>query len=238
MIYEFQKHIGETMNECLARFRQENAIPDNVKVCYTGRLDPLASGVIIMLTDNDVYKKDQYTGANKVYSFDCIVGVVTDSFDILGKIEESNLEYDNEMLSMVGKPYIQKYPVFSSIGVSVKTDDGRYIKVPIWKAYTEKMKIVEIPKKEVTIYHLKQTSEKFISSDELLSIIRRQFYTLTHDFKQKEILEQWEKYLVGNSDMFKIKSFTAEVSSGTYIRDICDRMNSTAFNICRQYYSF
>jgi len=84
MICLYDKHVGETMNEVIKRFSQENNIKE--KIAYAGRLDPLAYGKIIILTGNDIYKKDDYCNKSKIYETWMIDGVVTDTYDIMGLI--------------------------------------------------------------------------------------------------------------------------------------------------------
>ena len=60
------------------------------KVTYAGRLDPLAYGLVIILTDEDVHKRDEFTGKNKIYQFNVIHGIQTDTFDIMGMIYDKD----------------------------------------------------------------------------------------------------------------------------------------------------
>jgi tRNA pseudouridine55 synthase len=86
MIIQFNKKIGETMDEMISRFRLEYSIDNKIKVAYAGRLDPLAFGIIILLTDKDIYNKEKYCGKDKTYTCMIVHGVQTDTYDIMGKI--------------------------------------------------------------------------------------------------------------------------------------------------------
>ena len=54
----YNKKYIETLSEMLERFRIQYPQYKESKLTYAGRLDPLAEGVMIILTDEDVHKKD------------------------------------------------------------------------------------------------------------------------------------------------------------------------------------
>jgi tRNA U55 pseudouridine synthase TruB len=55
-----------------------------LNVAYAGRLDPMAHGVLILLVGNENKMRDKYEKLDKEYKFQCILGVGTDTYDILG----------------------------------------------------------------------------------------------------------------------------------------------------------
>ena len=67
MIIEFNKNIGETMNDVINRFKKEYFLKKEDKVSFAGRLDPLAFGKIILLTDSDKFKQDEFCNFNKIF---------------------------------------------------------------------------------------------------------------------------------------------------------------------------
>ncbi len=78
------KQVGETPLECMDRFRDANPEYVNVKMTYAGRLDPMADGVLIVLVGDAVHRKDEFSALDKEYVCTAILGVGTDSYDILG----------------------------------------------------------------------------------------------------------------------------------------------------------
>src|SRR3989344_5610173 len=54
------KKEGETPLEALEDFRRKNKKYKNVKMTYAGRLDPMASGLLLVLAGEEVKKKEKY----------------------------------------------------------------------------------------------------------------------------------------------------------------------------------
>jgi len=224
MIYTYDKHIGETMSEVIKRFSQENNIKE--KVAYAGRLDPLAYGKIIILTGNDIYKKDDYCNKSKIYETWMIEGIMTDTYDIMGLISTP----PTGPLAPIGASYKQYYPPYSSI--PIRHGDMRK---PLWYYTKNNITIPEelLPYKQVTLYNSTKLDEKYISSNELLDIILdRISKVITGDFRQDDIIKQWKQVLSTNST-YKISKWRFEISSGGYIRYIANRNGNTCYDINR-----
>lgn len=224
MIYTYDKHIGETMSEVIKRFSQENNIKE--KVAYAGRLDPLAYGKIIILTGNDIYKKDDYCNKSKIYETWMIEGIMTDTYDIMGLISTP----PTGPLAPIGASYKQYYPPYSSI--PIRHGDMRK---PLWYYTKNNIAIPEelLPYKQVTLYNSTKLDEKYISSNELLDIILdRISKVITGDFRQDDIIKQWKQVLSTNST-YKISKWRFEISSGGYIRYIANRNGNTCYDINR-----
>lgn len=224
MIYTYDKHIGETMSEVIKRFSQENNIKE--KVAYAGRLDPLAYGKIIILTGNDIYKKDDYCNKSKIYETWMIEGIMTDTYDIMGLISTP----PTGPLAPIGASYKQYYPPYSSI--PIRHGDMRK---PLWYYTKNNIVIPEelLPYKQVTLYNSTKLDEKYISSNELLDIILdRISKVITGDFRQDDIIKQWKQVLSTNST-YKISKWRFEISSGGYIRYIANRNGNTCYDINR-----
>jgi len=120
MIYNLYKERGETPLERIQRFAKSKLGLRGEKMTYIGRLDPLAEGVLLMASGDDVKRKEEFIGLDKEYDFVCLFGFETDSFDVLGKITRmEKLENLSENdVRKVAQIYVgereQKYPLFSS----------------------------------------------------------------------------------------------------------------------------
>src|SRR3989344_2297636 len=84
MIFELYKKEGQTPLEAMEEFRKENLEYKDQKMTYAGRLDPMAEGVLLILTGDDCKEKQKYLGLNKEYEFEILWGFQTDTYDILG----------------------------------------------------------------------------------------------------------------------------------------------------------
>ena len=75
--------------------------------------------------------------------------------------------------------------------------------------------------KDVKIDKIKFDSFYKISNKKLLKYINKKIEKVKGDFRQKEILLNWE-YLLENDEKYFVAKIVIECSSGTYIRAIAD----------------
>ena len=121
-ILNIYKKIGETPLETLNCFRKHNTEYENVSLTYAGRLDPMAEGVLLVLAGEENKKREQYLSLDKEYRADILFGFETDTYDLLGKVNRTNDEFDTKnfklriekiLQNLVGK-ISQPYPPYSS----------------------------------------------------------------------------------------------------------------------------
>jgi tRNA pseudouridine55 synthase len=121
----------------------------NVKAGHTGTLDPLATGLLVVLTGKYTKNASSFLKLDKAYEVKAVLGVETDTFDSEGKVlRRSNNEVIREELERVLREFHgdiwQTPPPFSA-----KKMAGQ-------KAYqlARKGVSVDIPPKKVSIYSL------------------------------------------------------------------------------------
>jgi len=218
---------GLTPLELIKQYKKENNFQG--KMCYAGRLDPMAHGKMILLKDVECKQMNDYCNFNKTYEFLVLFGIKTDTYDLLGKVIETNIEpIDLDKLELdkfIGQ-IKQPFPPYSSFSLKHKEE-----RKPIWE-WTKLGKLDEIiiPIKEVEIFSLEEISysEKIEEKKDLEEYI---FYNINllsdinkKKFRVNEILEIW-KHIFETLEMKPIiKKYRAKVSSGTYIRSLVNRM--------------
>ena len=77
MILTGYKPIGISCGDFIKKFNFD-------KMAYVGRLDPMAHGLITILTDEDVKQMVVFMKRSKTYIFKFIIGINTDTDDVLG----------------------------------------------------------------------------------------------------------------------------------------------------------
>lgn len=77
------KPIGMTSHDVVAKARR---ILGNKGIGHAGTLDPLASGLLILLVGEGTKVSDYILNGNKTYELKAKLGVATDSMDITGKV--------------------------------------------------------------------------------------------------------------------------------------------------------
>ncbi|MEQ1561387.1 MAG: hypothetical protein ABL899_01535 [Nitrospira sp.] len=227
-VHVFYKKLGETPLECILRFKKENPEYEKEAMTYAGRLDPMAEGLMVLLSGEEVNNKDKYTGMDKEYEFDVLWGFNTDTLDLLGGVVDSGQDVvlvedlDKYLERSKGK-FEQVYPVFSS-----KTVDG----IPLWQWAREgKISLIEIPKHTVEIFDAKHISRTEMTGEDLIKEIERRIKLVSGDFRQDEILKKWQDVLEGVGDKtFVLDSFSIKVSSGFYVRQFVSDM-AKAFGV-------
>lgn len=240
-IYYISKKLGETPLLALERVRKENKIGMEVPMTYAGRLDPAAEGLLIVLSGEDVHKKDEYKDMPKVYEVDLVFGLATDTADLLGILSSSadakffvpaptfgrikgtnagpsgtkNLTSTTLYTKLIGTRE-QKFHPFSSKPINGK---------PLW-AHTKEKNDIEIPSHTITVEKIDLLKEENISFNEVLERVKFILNEVTGDFRQNEILESWKNKKESLNDVI-FKKITIEVhcSSGTYMRVLAEEIS-------------
>ena len=97
------------------------------KIGFCGTLDPIASGLMIVLTNNMTKLSDLFTSKSKTYYFKIKLFYQTNSFDISGRVikKDQFRIIDNNLIDKVinkynGLTYNQTPPIYSAIKVNGK----------------------------------------------------------------------------------------------------------------------
>ncbi len=217
------KKEGETPLEALELFRKKNKKYKEAKMTYAGRLDPMASGLLIILAGEETKQKEKYLKLSKEYEFEILFGFATDTYDILGKVVMSkHFQVESKQLEKLIKinlknftgKFIQRYPIYSS-----KSVNGKQL-----FEYARAGEEVEIPEREVQVSSLKFLKLRKITSAKLLADVEKRINKVNGDFRQKEVIKIWKKNLSKNKTSFFIADFKIKCSSGTYVRGIANSL--------------
>lgn len=142
----FDKEKGITSHDLVYKVRKKLGIK---KVGHTGTLDPMATGVLVISIGKGTKTSDYILSSDKVYEAKIKLGVLTDSYDITGKIlEEEDVCFTDEdikdtLIKFTGK-ISQRPPIYSALKVKGKK----------LYEYAREGKDVEIKKRDVEIYKI------------------------------------------------------------------------------------
>lgn len=208
-ILPFWKDIGTSSSIIAKRVSEKLNLPTS----HTGTLDPLASGVVVVIVGEDSKNKEKFISNEKTYEFEFLFGISTDTHDALGIIEDispQNFTIDIDKIEETLKSFVgnisQKYPNFSSKKVLGRT---------LWE-----YKRLNLPVPEVfingEIKEVKIKGYQKIKSSEVLDHIKNQINLIQGNFRQREILEKY------NSSNFPEFFYTLKVevvmTRGLYVR--------------------
>jgi tRNA U55 pseudouridine synthase TruB len=200
------------------------------KGSFSGRLDPMACGIINIYLNESCLTAKPDDKLNKKYRFKMGIGIHSNTNDLLGiptvvqndeiiiyKIEKSIQKYLEKLKTT---DYIQKQPIHSSY--VVRNSDN--IKNPLWWwAKLNRINEIQVPSflRQLFDYKLLSSEYNSISSIARLAIERISLIHLKHDFNQLEIIEHWKKQL-NNMDEISIVEMEITVSSGFYVRQLVE----------------
>ena len=217
-VISFYKQKGETPLQGLERVRRERGIGKEVAMTHVGRLDPMAEGVMMVLSGEDVDEREKYLGLSKTYRTEILCGVGTDTGDVLGlvdtfyKLKKFNKFEIKRALEKFKGTFVQKYPQYSSKSFAGAYEDVREGKV------TEHTH-------EVHVFDIELLGMREISPTNLLRKIETDIATVSGDFRQQEVLQKWKEILGNKYDtsyLFRVLEIRMMVSSGFYVRQFAE----------------
>lgn len=233
------KRLGETPNQCLMRFKMHNPEVSALPMTYAGRLDPLAEGLLLVLSGDEIQEKNTYLDLKKGYVFEMLWEFSTDTHDVLGMVKKNEISIPTTIevkKSLEGHTlkFEQKYPAYSS-----KPVNG----LPLLEwARSGRLHEIEIPSHEVEIFNIEHVARRHILGVDLLNEVKAKIKSVVGDFRQKEILNKWVEILVNNLEKeFIIDQVLMTVSSGFYVRQFVSDFANTfdakaiAFHIKRNH---
>jgi len=220
------KEIGETPTQMINNYidKYNNKYNNNKikKGTVVGKLDPMACGQSICLFDEDCKNMNKYLYLKKIYKFKIIFGFDTDTNDILGLINSyeqiNNINKDNlitNLQSFMGS-HNQHYHNYSSICVQNKLTGERK---PLWFwTKNNKLNEITIPSKNVYVDNLELIQLEISNFDIIKKQINTYINKLEGDFRQSEILQNWNN--INNINNVFIGHFQITCSSGFYVRQL------------------
>ncbi|MEI6346080.1 MAG: hypothetical protein WCO79_02500 [bacterium] len=247
------KTLGETPLEALERLRAERIAAGEgqfatIPLTYAGRLDPMAEGLLVVLAGEECKKKADYLGLDKVYETDFLLGMETDTHDVLGVVQHftSKISDDaahrpvnisREKIETALKTFLgtrtQAYPAYSS-----KPYQGR----PLFELARagELPSDDEMPKREVEIYRIEVFGERAVAASELEKQIIERIALVKGDFRQAEIIAKWREFFHANDQdkeagasgiakNFQLFSLSVHCSGGTYIRSLAHEVGKRLY---------
>lgn len=135
------------------------------KVGHTGTLDPLATGVMVIGINKGTKLTELLTADDKVYDAEFILGMLTDTLDISGKLlaeEDVNVtekEIISILASMIGE-YEQETPIYSAVKINgMKLYEYAWNDIP-----------VELPKRWVNVKSLELLSYRAEKGKVIISV--------------------------------------------------------------------
>ncbi len=232
------KEWGETPLQCLNFVRSQFQIPASVPMTYAGRLDPLATGALIILIDDECKNKNEYLDFTKEYHAQFAAGISTDTGDIFGLITKNEIGgvlvdkdfvFELDSIKKFSEQCLalkeQQYPLFSS-----KKVQGKQL-----FEYGIAGNDIERPLREVKIYTCSAQQSAPIFVESIFEKVKQASAMLGEGFRGKEIEDSWRNNIKSapaatDQSILPTLELNCSVSSGTYIRGFAEVLQA-AFEI-------
>lgn len=244
-----EKAIGETPLSCAEAWRASQLDMAGVPLSYAGRLDPMASGKLLVLIGEECKRQADYHGLDKEYEFSVLFGTASDTQDVLGRLTpELNVpdinrdELERIVTSLLGE-FTFPYPLFSA-----KTVQGKPLHM--W-TLEGRLNEIEIPSRTSILYELVLTNLETKPRQEIAATALQKINTIPEvtdprkalgaDFRRKDVRADWQE-IASNFELpaeYTVANFRCVASSGAYMRTlatiIAEKCSTTglAFHIHR-----
>jgi len=221
-----EKRVGETPLQALEAYRASRAELGDTPMAYAGRLDPMASGTLLLLIGEECKRADAYLNLDKEYEFEVLLGYESDSGDVLGMPRECAIgpDVNDKAAQQAGRRLIGThelpYPAYSSKAVGGKA--------LFQHAHDETLRDIEIPTRRMRVYRVDYLGSRTLSSTTLVKEIIADIEQLHvtpqpkvkgTDFRKGEILAAWKNRRLPGRTCVLLR-YRAIVCSGTYIRSL------------------
>lgn len=228
------KNVGETPLAALLAFKKSHPEYEGIPASYAGRLDPMASGKLLILIGEECKKQKRYTGLDKEYEVEILLDVGSDTGDALGLITYSGIttkEPTKRNLADILKGerghYMRAYPKFSS-----KTVAGKPLFLHTLEGTVDAL---DIPLHEERIYATKVLGTAPIETSALRHRIREYLSkvpasdepskALGADFRIARVRHSWDEVLEkAGQRTFIILKLRVACGTGAYMRSLAGRI--------------
>ena len=224
------KVAGETPLQVLEAYRAQHPELTDVPMAYAGRLDPMASGKLLVLLGEECKRQKNYHALDKAYTIEVLFGLSSDTGDILGRLNSSAPPaLDRATVARGIRSLPQQltlpYPRFSA-----KTVAGTPLHV--W-TLSGRLDEITIPEHTTTLYRCRLESYTHIKASDLytnararidrLPTVTESSKALGADFRRDEVRADWEQFRTTYSDTaFPVATLHCIASSGTYMRSLAE----------------
>lgn len=226
-----EKEIGETPLEAIQRWKERNPQYQDVPASYAGRLDPMATGKLLVLLGSECKRQHVYTKLDKEYEIEVLLDIESDTGDVLGIVSgvqkqtvPSVCKVNGAVLKEIGT-HERAYPRFSS-----KTVQGK----PLFLHTLEgTIDTIQIPTHPETIYRIKNVEISCLSTHDLEMRVQHMLAcapvstepskALGADFRINDVRTSWTP-IFSVSRTYTVLRMTVVCGTGSYMRTLGDRI--------------
>ncbi|HMO78997.1 MAG TPA: hypothetical protein PJ997_02080 [Candidatus Paceibacterota bacterium] len=232
------KKVGETPLQLIERIRLENSELKNQKMSYAGRLDPMAEGqTLILIGEEENKNRQKYMNFDKEYVATFLIGFYTDTGDILGLIKKDSIQ--KKFFSIQTEEDLRQN--FLDLKEKIKKNEENFLKIteqkyPWFSGKTvsgiklfDHFKMgnfdIERPSQKIKINSFELLKLEINKTDDIYEYIKNSINSVSGDFRQAEILENWNWFFKNISNQIFTFEIKTQVTSGTFIRGLTENFD-------------
>ena len=220
MIFTLNKPPGWTPLEAMQAHRARTPTLASEPMVYAGRLDPMAEGLLLVLTGDDRYAVDAHLKHDKDYDATFLFGVMSDTFDALGRIAVGTAPDPAACFAAVG----------GLAGVHL-------LPLPPWCAYRVRgrplhawaregrLGEIELPIRAMCVSVVQSGDPKGVRAAELAGEVTDRIGRVRGVFRQEEACADWARIAEDDPPLVMLRA-RLTVTSGTFIRALAQAMGA------------
>lgn len=214
-ILNLYKPMSWTPLQVIEAYKQLHPDQVDVPMVYAGRLDPMASGVLPVLSGEERHQLPAHLLGTKTYQATVLFGFVSDTHDILGRIGATSRPVDVEEAheALVRLKGVRTLPLPAYSAYKVQGNPLH------WWVREGKLDEIEIPVRDMEVLKVSEIAFEGRLSDGLLQEVVERVSVVEGDFRQDKVLADWRELLQQNAPLMTA-TLTLDVTSGTYVRAI------------------
>jgi len=222
------KNTGETTGELSNRLKEQYHWN---KAAICGKLDPMARGLVAVLSNENTKLMDTFLNTCKEYEFNIVDGISTDSDDVLGMHKViTNIRHKELIEQYMDNLHYKQSQNFHHFSAKRLNKLGK--NKPLWYWYKAGLlNNDEIPSKPVSVFKVVKISEYTSPVLQYRDIAVSNVQTLnSNKFNKENILKSWSQIEDYNIKPLHIYKYKICVSSGFYVRMIAKELNELGVN--------
>lgn len=221
VILPVHKPAGWTPLESLDALRRARAELADAPMVYAGRLDPMAEGVLLVLTGEDRHALPAHLAHDKDYVATFLLGVASDTHDALGRLAAPrpppSISVCRDALAALRGTHVLPLPAWSAYRVR-----GRPLHA--W-ASEGRLDEVERPLRAMEVRAVTTAASEQIRVDDIVPDVLGRIDRVRGAFRQAEARADWERVAAMGPPLVVVTA-TLTVSSGTYIRALAEDLGA------------
>ena len=189
---------------------------------YAGRLDPMAEGLLLVLTGADRFDLPAHLKHEKQYIASILFGVESDTHDALGRLRAHE-----------GAP-----PSVATCTAAVAALRGTHsLPLPAWSAFRVggrplhawardgRLDEIAVPDREMVVTAVDGVVAREVRPTALLEDVVNRITQVRGDFRQAQAVEDWKRLAAGDRMLAQVTA-TLDVTSGTYVRALAHALGT------------